>query len=69
LNLVYVFLLSVVYSLGVFRISASLVICIQKTVGLWRMDCEQSLWQSVEQFVFCVMLLVKCHCHFVVSVV
>jgi len=23
---------------------ASLVICIYETVGLWRVDCEQSLW-------------------------
>ena len=48
---------------------ASLVICIHGTVGLWRVDCEQSLWQSVEQFVFYVTLLVQYRCHFVVSLV
>jgi len=32
---------------------ASLVICIHEIVGLWRMDFEQSLWKSLEQFVFC----------------
>ena len=48
---------------------AFLVICIHETVGLQRMDCEQSLWQSVEQFVFYVTLLVKYRCHFVVSLV
>ena len=32
-------------------------------------DFEHSLWQSVEQFVFYVTLLVKYHCHFVVSLV
>jgi hypothetical protein len=30
-------------------------------------DFEHSLWQSVEQFVFYVTLLVKYHYHFVVS--
>ena len=32
-------------------------------------DLEHSLWQSVEQFVFYVTLLVKYHCHVVVSLV
>jgi hypothetical protein len=32
---------------------ASLVICIREIVGLWRIDFEQSLWESLEQFVFC----------------
>ena len=32
-------------------------------------DFELSLWQSVEQFVFYVTLLVKYRCHFVVSLV
>ena len=32
-------------------------------------DFKHSLWQSVEQFVFYVTLLVKYHCHFVVSLV
>jgi len=48
---------------------ASLVICIHETVGLWRMDFKHSLWQSVEQFVSYVTLLVKYYCHFVVSLV
>jgi hypothetical protein len=30
---------------------AFLVICIHGTVGLWRVDCEQSLWEFLEQFV------------------
>ena len=48
---------------------APLVMCIYGTVGLWRMDCEQSLWYTVWQFVLYVTLLVKHHCHFVVSLV
>ena len=32
-------------------------------------DFEHSLWQSVKHFVFCVTLLVKYHCHFVVILV
>jgi len=33
------------------------------------MDFQQSLWKSLEQFVFYVTLLVKYRCHFVVSLV
>jgi hypothetical protein len=48
---------------------SSLVICINETVGLWRMDFERSLWWSVEQCVFNVILLVHYRCQFVVSLV
>jgi hypothetical protein len=48
---------------------ASLVICSNETVGLFRMDFEHSLWYILEQFVFYVTLLVKYHCQFVVSLV
>ena len=48
---------------------APLVIYINGKVGLLRMDCEQSLWYSVWQFVLCVTLLVKYRCRFVVSLV
>jgi len=45
---------------------SSLVICINETVGLWRMDFERSLWWSVEQSVFNVTLLVQYSCQFIV---
>ena len=48
---------------------APVVMCIYGTVELRRMDCEQSLWYSVWQFVLYVTLLVKYCCHFVVSLV
>jgi hypothetical protein len=43
-----------------------LYFCIHATVILWRMDFEHSLWYY-EQFVFYVTLLMKYHCHFVLS--
>ena len=46
---------------------ASLVICIHATVRMWRMDFERSLWWSLEQFVFYVIVFVQYRCHFVVS--
>ena len=48
---------------------ASLVICINETVGLWRMCFEHSMGLGLEQFVFYVTLLEENNCHFVVSLV
>ena len=48
---------------------ASLVVCIHETVGLWRMDFEQSLWSCLERFVFYGTLLVKYDFHLVASLV
>ena len=46
---------------------ASLVICINETVGLWRMCFEHSMVLGLEQFVFYVTLLEEYNCHFAVS--
>ena len=46
---------------------ASLIICIDEVVGLFRMCFEHSMGLGLEQFVFYVTLLEEYNCHFDVS--
>ena len=48
---------------------ASLVMCINETVGLWRMCSEHSMGLSLEKFVLYVTLLVEYNCHFVICLI